>query len=102
MQINLENMSRDELTKLISDATKALKSVDIRRKAEAKLAAEKAVKEFGYSLDEILSTGGKTTKGAPKYANPDDASQTWTGRGRKPNWVIEALNSGKTVEDLEI
>lgn len=102
MQIELDSLSRDELVKLVADATKALKSVDTRRKAEAKLAAEKVAKEYGYSLDEIFATGGKTTKGAPKYANPNDASQTWTGRGRKPNWVIEALSSGKTIEDLEI
>ncbi|WP_299921045.1 H-NS histone family protein [uncultured Pelagimonas sp.] len=102
MQIELESLSREELTKLIADATKALKSVDTRRKAEAKLAAEKVAKEFGYSLDEILSAGGKTTKGAPKYANPADPTQTWTGRGRKPKWVVDALNAGKSVEDMEI
>ena len=102
MSINLEQMSRDELQQLISDAQKALKSVDARRRAEAKRAAEKAAKEFGFSLEEVISASPKGSKGAPKYANPADASQTWTGRGRKPNWVIEALNSGKSLEDFAI
>ncbi|MBO9466266.1 H-NS histone family protein [Pelagimonas phthalicica] len=102
MSIDLEGMSREELSQLIADATKALKTVDARRKAEAKIAAEKVAKEFGYSLDEILNAGGKTTKGAPKYANPADPSQTWTGRGRKPKWVVDALAKGTPVEDLEI
>ena len=44
-------------------------------------------------------SGGKV---APKYANPADASQTWTGRGRRPIWVQAALDSGKTLNDLEI
>ena len=90
------------MKKLISDAEKALKSVDARRKAEAKRAAEKAAKEFGFSLEEVLSSGGKGSKGAPKYANPSDPSQTWTGRGRKPNWVIAALDTGKSIDDLAI
>ena len=103
MSIDLENLSQDELKTLIADAQKALKSVDTRRRAEAKRAAEKAAKEYGFSLDEILMAGGtKGSKGAPKYANPADPSQTWTGRGRKPNWVIEAVASGKSLDELAI
>ncbi|MGY6697072.1 MAG: H-NS family nucleoid-associated regulatory protein [Roseinatronobacter sp.] len=26
----------------------------------------------------------------------------WSGRGRKPRWVVDALSSGKTLEDLSI
>lgn len=102
MAIDLENMSRDELQTLIKDAQKALKSVDARRRAEAKRAAEEAAKKFGYSLDEVMDAGPKGSKGAPKYANPADPSQTWTGRGRKPNWVIDALESGASIEDLSL
>ncbi|WP_420328156.1 H-NS family nucleoid-associated regulatory protein [Mameliella sp.] len=102
MDIDLEALSRDELQQLISDAQKALKSVDARRRAEAKRAAEKAAKEFGFSLDEVLDAGPKGSKGAPKYANPADPAQTWTGRGRKPNWVIAALEEGKTLDDLAL
>jgi DNA-binding protein H-NS len=102
MNIDLESLSREDLSQLINDAQKALKTVDTRRRAEAKLAAEKAVKEFGYSLDEIVTATSKGSKGAPKYANPEDPTQTWTGRGRKPNWVVEALKSGKSVDDLAI
>lgn len=102
MSLDLESMSRDELKKLIVDAQKALKTVDTRRRSEAKRAAEQAAKEYGFSLEEILNAGGKSTKGTPKYANPADPSQTWTGRGRKPNWVIEAIEAGKSIDDMAI
>ncbi len=102
MNIDLDGMSSDELKKLISDAQKALKSVDKRRRAEAKRAAENAAKEFGFSLDEVMEAGPKGSKGAPRFANPADPSQTWTGRGRKPNWVIEALEQGKSMDDLAL
>ncbi|GGA94254.1 H-NS histone family protein [Allosediminivita pacifica] len=102
MNYDLENMTRDELEALIKDAQKALKTVDARRRSEAKRAAEQAAKEYGFSLDEILTAGPKGSKGSPKYANPQDPTQTWTGRGRKPNWVIEALDEGKSLEQLAI
>ena len=34
--------------------------------------------------------GGKRGKGAPKYRNPKDPSQTWTGHGRRPLWRAKA------------
>ncbi|MDX8355882.1 H-NS histone family protein, partial [Cognatiyoonia sp. IB215182] len=36
------------------------------------------------------------------YANPDDKTQTWTGKGRKPEWFKAAMASGKTPEQCEI
>ena len=41
------------------------------------------------------------TKAPAKYADPVSGA-TWTGRGRKPAWVVQALNSGKTLDDLRI
>lgn len=39
----------------------------------------------------------------PKYRNPANHAQTWTGRGNRPTWVIDWLNShpgGKMSELL--
>ncbi|MGB8606126.1 H-NS family nucleoid-associated regulatory protein [Bradyrhizobium sp.] len=38
----------------------------------------------------------------PKYRNPERPSETWSGRGRQPHWVIAQLGSGKKVKDLLI
>ena len=54
MAIDLDKMSKEELTALIKDAEKALKTLETRRLAEAKKAAESAAKEYGFSLDELL------------------------------------------------
>lgn len=103
MATKLEKMSKDELQKLIKDAEKALKTLEARRLADAKKAIESAAKEYGFSLDELMGGSPKKgPKGAPKYANPDDKSQTWTGKGRKPGWVVAALDAGKALEDLSI
>lgn len=46
------------------------------------------------------SAGTKTP--APKYRNPANADQTWSGVGKKPAWVAEALASGTTLAELEV
>jgi DNA-binding protein H-NS len=38
----------------------------------------------------------------PKYCNPEDPSETWTGRGNKPRWVRMQLSLGKRLEDFRI
>jgi len=45
------------------------------------------------------TTAGK--KVAPKYRNPVDANQTWTGRGRMPQWV-QALHAAGNLASAEI
>ncbi|WP_171182320.1 H-NS family nucleoid-associated regulatory protein, partial [Ruegeria sp. HKCCD8929] len=72
--------------------------------SDAKAAAEAAAGKFGFSLADLAGkgTGRAKSKAAPKYRNPGNADQTWTGRGRKPQWVIEALAGGADITALEI
>jgi len=37
---------------------------------------------------------------APKYQNPANATQTWSGKGKQPHWVEQALAQGKTLDSL--
>src|SRR5947207_1443212 len=38
----------------------------------------------------------------PKFRNPDDPSQTWAGRGKRPRWFMTQLSSGRPMNDLRI
>jgi DNA-binding protein H-NS len=38
----------------------------------------------------------------PKYRNPLIPSQTWSGRGKRPRWLVAAMKSGQTIEDFQI
>ena len=102
MSIDLSTMSLSELHDLRKQADVAIRDFEKRKRKEALAAAQKAALEHGFSLEEIL--GKKTTgpKSPPKYANPEDASQTWTGRGRQPAWVKDALAAGKSLDDMAI
>ena len=44
----------------------------------------------------------KGRKIKPKYRNPADRTQTWTGRGLKPKWLQAALAEGKSLSDFAI
>jgi DNA-binding protein H-NS len=46
--------------------------------------------------------GKSKSVGVAKYANPENRSDTWTGRGRKPNWLVERLKKGADLSDFEI
>jgi DNA-binding protein H-NS len=113
MKFNLKDLNKKELEQLKTRVEKALGKISISEMKAARVAAEKAAKSYGFSLDELV--GGETATpapqrqkkkapkaSAPKYANPADSSQTWTGKGRRPNWVLEAQKAGKTLDDLAI
>lgn len=105
MAIDLSKMSRKELEKLQADVEKTLRDLSKTELKEAKKAAEKAAAKFGFTLSELTGTSGKSGKkasAAPKYANPDDATQTWSGRGRQPQWYKDAIAAGKAPEKMEI
>jgi DNA-binding protein H-NS len=104
MGIDLNTLSGDELIALKRDADKALHSLDARNRTEALKAAEAAAREHGYTLKELFGRKSASTKAAvvAKYANPADASQTWTGKGRQPEWFKTAMAAGKNRDDLEL
>jgi DNA-binding protein H-NS len=102
--LDLESLSLAELKKLQKDVAKAIDTYEEREMKAAAAEAEALLRERGFSLAQVMQMGGAKprAKVAPKYANPADPSQTWTGRGRKPRWVVAALDEGKTLDDLKI
>ena len=86
------------------DVAKAISTYEDRQKAEARAKVEALARELGYSLAELVGTETKASR-APavaKYRHPENPALTWSGRGRKPQWFVEALGSGKTASDLAI
>jgi len=60
----------------------------------------KAVQVYGFTASELGLTGnGK--KRVPRYANPNDSGQTWSG-GARPKWLKEYLAKGGKIEDCLI
>src|SRR3712207_1224565 len=102
-----ENMSRKELMALRANIDKAIAAVGDRDRRNALRAAENAAREHGFSLAELtpfVSQGGGRRRGqsqgegnVPRYRNPENPEQTWSGRGRRPRWVHEAEAAGRSL-----
>lgn len=62
----------------------------------------KAVTEDGSLEDMLAAQPAKRQQAEPKYRHPENAELTWSGRGRKPSWIAEALDAGKSLDDFAI
>ena len=104
MDIDLVSLDLTELKKLQKDVDKAINEYQDRRLSEARAKVEAEARAMGFSLAELLDGKKKATasKSPPRYRHPEDPTVTWTGRGRKPAWVLEHIEAGKPMEDLEI
>lgn len=101
--IEWNTLSLDELKHIQKEVTKAIESFETRQRNEALAVLSAKAKEMGFSLEELMGGGkAKGPKAAPKYCHPENPAKTWTGRGRQPNWVKEALENGKALDDLLI
>jgi DNA-binding protein H-NS len=108
-QMDINTLNRKELEQLRGDVERALETVSKRELKAARDAAAKAAAEYGYSLAEltegIASKKGKygpATRSPAKFANPADPTQTWTGKGRQPNWYRAELEKGTDPSTLEL
>jgi DNA-binding protein H-NS len=75
----------------------------------AKMIAEKSVLEDrlrklnGHAqVDRIRKARRSYPTVLPKYRNPNQPSETWAGRGKKPRWLAAALKLGKRLDDFRI
>ncbi len=104
MKLDLNTLSLKELKDLQSQVAKAISGYEDRRKREALAELDEKAKAMGFSLAELMgiTAGRKRSPSMAKYANPANAADTWSGRGRKPRWVEAALKAGKALDDLTI
>lgn len=102
-EFDLEDLDLAELKSLQKAVAKAIGEFQDRKKREARIAAERAAAELGFTLEELAGLSkGKKPKNPAKYRNPADPTQTWSGRGRKPGWINEAEAAGRDLEDFRI
>jgi DNA-binding protein H-NS len=109
MAINIDSLSPAELEALIKSAAAQMESARKNHVKEVRAKIDSILAGAGLTIGEVYPTrGGKSAKGpktavAPKYRNPDNASQTWSGRGKRPLWFNAALKKkGVTAESLLI
>ena len=108
---NFAGMSEGELRELIESAQAALERLRAKRARHTLKEARRMAAEVGFevSFSKVGKRGGgklkpQSSRGKvlPKYRNPQNPEETWSGRGRQPKWVEAALAGGQTLSELAI
>lgn len=105
---DISNLSVEELKKLQVEAEALIAS----KKDQAIEDAYNRILEIAENLDltveQILESGAnkrkKSTRKAvePRYRSKANATDTWTGRGKQPRWLVAELEKGAKLEDFLI
>ena len=100
--VNLDSLSIADLNKLKN----TIDSTIVNKKQSELVALRQSVDQLidnsPFTLQEVLEAKPARKPVQPKYRNPNDANQVWTGRGRKPRWVEDCLNNGMDLADILI
>lgn len=107
MSIDLKKLTNAQLNDLMNKAAKRKEELAVETLQKVRDRVNKILSDEGLTLDAVFGARrgrGKAVKFKvkPKYRNPADPSQLWTGRGLKPRWFAAALAAGKKEKDLLI
>lgn len=110
-KLNLDAMSIDEMWQLHEEISRVLsvRLTSEKRELEKRLAQLRRDKEIrpsepadAQSLKSAPRERRKYPRVFPKYRNPEEHSETWSGRGKQPRWLVAALKAGHTIEEFVI
>ena len=103
--IDLNKLSYKELLALQQKISDAIILRKQQEKASLKNQLEELAANSGFDLDELMGTPPserKRKKVATKYRDPKDTKLKWTGRGRKPLWLVAELEKGRKLNGFLI
>ncbi len=89
-----QNLSEKELQIVIDKAAKVLEEKQLEKRKEVITKIKALAASIGVTVDINEGESKAVKKVAPKYRNPKDFSQTWTGRGVSPKWMQALINAG--------
>ncbi|MEH2507246.1 DNA-binding protein H-NS [Bradyrhizobium sp. AZCC 1578] len=105
-KIDLESWSLDELWALHGEISGILSARIRAEKGElekrlAVLSRGTIVGDDSGNLQPDRKPRRKYPRVLPKYRNPQ-TSETWSGRGKRPRWLVAAVKSGRKIEEFRI
>jgi DNA-binding protein H-NS len=106
-KLDLEAMDFEELWLLHERLTRILSEKITAEKLQlekrlAQLNPKQRVSEAKRAARSKPRRRRKYPKVLPKYFNPLAPTETWSGRGKQPRWVVAALRSGHKLEEFRI
>jgi DNA-binding protein H-NS len=111
-----------QIQKQIDDLQSKAAAIRSREAVGVIARIREAIAQYGITPDELFGSAPRKTRGpgrksaATKPAKKtkraasgarqakyrDENGNTWSGRGRRPVWLTEALANGKTLDQLQV
>src|SRR6476620_10613069 len=106
-KFDLDALSVDEMWRLHEKIGQLLsvRLTSEKRELEKRLAKLRRENETRPSSAEATTVPRERRKYPrvyPKYRNPEEPSETWSGRGKQPRWLAAALKTGHKIEEFMI
>jgi DNA-binding protein H-NS len=102
-------MSLDDLWSLHEEISRILSARITAEKRELEKRLAVLSRGMVHVDEEVDSTSIRSDKPRrkyprvlPKYRNPQMPSETWSGRGKRPRWLVAAMKSGRKIEEFRI
>jgi DNA-binding protein H-NS len=105
---SFQSMTVDELWHLYEELSRVLSVRLVSEKQELEKRLTQLQRENKTRVSEATRAASaprerrKYPRVLPKYRNPDEPSETWSGRGKTPRWLTAALTTGHTIEEFAI
>jgi len=123
--IDISKLSLAELNALSAKLAKRKEKLEKSQLEKVRAKVIAMLRKEGFTLQDLVGSGsassaarqgrkgkaaskakgkaaGTGRKIAPKYRNPNNPAEVWTGRGVSPKWVRDLLAQGMTKEQLLI
>lgn len=99
----------EELQAQRAALTKQIEAIRSEARSQAVLEIKQLLEEHGLTVSDVVIASTKNPgaakvagrKVAPKFRDPV-TGQTWSGRGLKPKWMVEAIAAGRPVDSFLI
>ncbi len=101
--MDLSTLSVGELRQLQEHIKQEMKLREHQEVIKAREQILAIAQSVGLPLKDLIAPGIRKVGGVNvRFRHPGNATQQWTGRGRKPKWVKEWVDGGKPIEALRV
>jgi len=103
--MDFSSLSLAELKSLLNLLPAEIKKKEKEEKAKTLKELEAFAAERGFTLEELVGTSPEKNERvsvAIKFRHPQRPELVWSGRGKRPKWVVDFLNENGSLEQLVV
>lgn len=97
-----EEIARILARRILAEKQELEKRLAQLTRSESEMAGRRRLSGLSATVVAGRSPRRKYPRVLPKYRNPLSPSETWSGRGKTPRWLVVALKRGHKIDDFRI